>query len=297
MGLSTEERYSGLMYSVHMLVKTGEMTPAYKFTSRLWHALLGDNHNSSHWVFGSASSGDIKIDGKSVWERAMCHHTCCILDGEKEEIPHAFDATDNFSIPLLVRYGENRLCERHKKMFDIYQWTEDAIYYLRRYDDEMPKEFSDLNKLISDIQGECYSYFKDNEVFAKAYIVNKIIIHLYAGTYPYQKNKWNILVQWLEKNNVHHDLNRCMEMELKDLAQIHVDLVRDKSIKNKVITIGKIMLRRLHKYRDDPFMKKYISKDMFSKAEKMYQEHEKTPSTREQSELSLYGWGYYNDKI
>ena len=264
MGLGKDERYNGVMHCVEKLAKIGEGTPVEKFTSKLWHALLRKNNNSCHWVFGSASAGNVKLDGASVWERAICSHTEDINNKDDED-SGVFDATKNFSIDLLVRYGEGKLCETHKKMFEIYEWTENIIYYLRRYDDEMPnKDFADLDKLISDIQGECFSYFKDNEVFAKAYIVNKIIGHIYHGTYPFQKDKWNVLVQWLAKNNVHHDLNRCMEMDLIDLAKIHMDLVNDLSIKNKAITVGKIMLRRLHNYRDDPFLKKYVTKDMFA---------------------------------
>ena len=174
MGLSKDERYSGVIHAVNSLTKLGEGTPAEKFTSKLWHALLGHVNNSSHWILGSSTYGSVKINGASVWERAICCHTEEVLE-DKMEDDNVFDATERFSIQELVGYGSREQEPANEKMFEVYQWTEQTIYYLRRYDDDMPKEFCDLNKLISDIQGACFDFFKEDEIFAKAYIVNKII--------------------------------------------------------------------------------------------------------------------------
>lgn len=308
MGLSDEERFSGVIFAVNRMTQLGKNTPAQKFTDQMWHALLGKSSNSAHWIIGSSASNDIKIDGKSVWEAAMIHHTYDVFK-EKDSDPISEKIEDmrrddvvehHFSIGALLR--EKGIQRRWTKndpvyanMFELYAWSEQLIYYLRRYEDDMRKDFKELDKLISDIQGECFDHFGQHEVYAKAYVVHKIIKHLYSGTYPYQKNKWNELVRWLVKNHVYHDMNRCMEMELKELAEIHVSIVRDKSIKNKVICLGKILVRRLHKYKDDNFLKKHIPKEMWVKAEKMYEDHEK-PDEDRQSELSLYGWDYYSEK-
>jgi hypothetical protein len=48
---------------------------------------------------------------------------------------------------------------------------------------------------------------------------------------------------------------------------------------NKVVNLGKILIRRLHNYKNDPFLKKYIMKKDFDKATKMYKDHEKYDPT------------------
>jgi hypothetical protein len=290
MGLSYDERYDGMVHAVNEMVKIGKKTPMSKLTGKLWHALIGCDHKSNFWLTGGCSSTDVKINGSSVWERAITHHTSDILSedqADSDDVDNVLE--DNLSIQKLLKYGK----PSDVKVFNLYEWTEQAIYYLRRYNDEMLNSFSKLDKLISDIQGACFNYFKKDDIFAKAYIANKIFKHLYTGTYPYQEDKWDTLTKWLVDKGVHWNLDRCMEMDLKELAKIHVSIVGDDSIKNRVICLGRVLVRRLHKYSNYPIMKKYIPKTMWDKAKKMYEDHEK-PTRKEQSELSLYGWSYYS---
>lgn len=238
MGLSDEERIQGLFYSINSIVKLADnikdsVSYEYEYPKKLihiinelWHSFIGKEHDSCHWLFGSSSANEVRWDTCSAWAVAAVNHHCNDIFEKKEEKEDIFDAFEHFlDIKGLLECRDIF----YKKIYEIYQWTEQAIYYLRRYNDRLLKNYNNLSKLLSDIQGECFDIFKKHDVFARAYILNTLCKFLYGTRYPYQKEKWDSFTKFLSESASHHDLNRLMEDgELKDLADIHVKLQKAK---------------------------------------------------------------------
>jgi hypothetical protein len=293
MGLSDEERRTKLYYATNAMAKLGKGTLLEPLTNQLWHAFIGDRSNGLHWFMGSESSNKLHWGHDSPWGCGVLHHTDRILEPESPfDKEHEWDFRDNFEIKELLRKKASwneEINEEAEKVFEIYRWTEQATYALRRYDDELLKELKGYSKLLSDIQGACFNEFMSHEFYAKAYTVHQIMDVILEGYNPYQKDKCDVLTTWIREKCVFHDMDRCMEMPLEELAKIHISLVKDKSEKNKALNLAKLMVRRLHKYKDDPYIKKFVPRKMFEEAKRMYEDHDKPEKNPEQGELTVYG--------
>lgn len=279
MGLDNHTRSVGLIFAVKKMYEFGKGTRLEHLTSKLWPALIGSQPNNSHWIIGSSTSRAIKKYDTSLWAISiLCH-----VRDDEDEIERDNVVEQFLSISALL---EEKGFDKSKEIFEIFRWTEQAVYYLRRYPDEFFRENDKLNDIICNIQGECFSIFHEEEDFAKAYIINNIMEIAYGPFYPFQRKRWNALTRWLVDHNVHHNLNRCMEMQIEDLVEIHKSVLGDKSMKNLVVNLGKLMVRRLHKYEDDKFMKQYISKEMFDRAKKLYVDHNRVEDNKDEE---IYG--------
>ena len=245
MGLSDPERVKGLyfdiqkMYDQLPLLKGAESRYKYdriiELVEGLWHAFLGVNHNDSHWILGSSASNVVKWDSLSPWGVALSSQCDGVLSEKEDPLETPKDTFDAFEGFLNVE-GLLRSAGGNENMavYLIYAWSEQSVYHLRRYEDELLKGYKNLDRQLSDIQGECFDFFSKDEVFPKAYILNKICKELYCSFYPYQKEKWDFVTLWLQKQNVHHDLNRPMQStynggeSLKWLAEMHMTILKGK---------------------------------------------------------------------
>jgi hypothetical protein len=225
MGLSNEERIGGLHYAIDALVeiadhlKEKEKDYGYQypkklvsFLDQLWFAFLGKTRNSAHWLIGSSATSPVTWGSLSPWGVAINHHCRDVLDKEddlddllkKSGRKNKFDAFDGFlDIPGLL----NR---PHREIYNIYSWSEQLVYYLRRYEDDLLDDMQILSKIVSDIQGECFTLFKKDDSYAKAYILSMLTKMIYGPLYPYDVEKWDPLVKHLNEDNLHHSLNHFM---------------------------------------------------------------------------------------
>jgi len=238
MGLSNEKRLSGLYYAVENMVTHSktlsdsnyQLVDLKKYCDQLWHSFLGRVSNSSHWIIGSSVSNTITWSSISPWALGVKHHCDDILKEESEALKsrHDPDYKEPFNAFDYFLSIEGLLSNANKeasKIFKIYSWSEQAVYYLRRYEDELLKDHEILSKNISNIQGECFKLFHGDEIYSRAYILNILCKFVYGNLYPYQKEKWDSLTTYLEKDNIHHALSRPMnDGSLKELAQMHVKL-------------------------------------------------------------------------
>lgn len=270
MGLSNEERLSGIYYSIDSMVDIVDSLKEYHegyefskklagFVDQLWHAFLGKNHNGAHWVLGSSAGNAVTWGTASAWGiAAINHHTQKVLNTEEDPFKKSddFDPFEHFlGLPGLLHQAG---CQ-YKAIYEIFGWTEQAIYYLRRYDDELLKGLEPLSKLISDIQGECFKLFKRQDYYARAYILNILCKMIYGKDYPYQKEKWDAFTKFLISACGHHDLNRLMtEGELKALAELHVKMHRLEK-DNKLTVMNRVeafLILAGHKFHYDHVYKK-----------------------------------------
>jgi hypothetical protein len=255
----------------------------------------------------------------SPWGLAITHHCDGILADEEDSLEamlgkrgknskNEFDAFKDFlDIPgLLGRAGGP-----YRYIYDIFGWSEQLIYYLRRYEDELLSDMADLSKIVSDIQGECFHLFKQNNAYAKAYILNILTKMLYGPLYPYQIEKWDPLVKHLNKNAVHHDLSQMMEPgpgeEFKALAELHVKMQHAEKDKKMTLMLRTESMLELagRRYHYDHHFKELQDllkgsvtredlrklKKLFEKNKKDHEEFEKKSHEQvyQDSPLSIYG--------
>lgn len=254
MGLSDEERLSGVYFAIRALneqvhnwesdrycqdnwgMEGHVCDEIKKLIKGMWHQLLGSQSNGAHWIMGSSSSNTIGRTSGTPWEVAVTEHLEKMVNREDKSVvdidkDQPFDARKMCSIGyLLTHYHYHGRDMQY--VFDIYQWLEQMIYYLRRYDDQFAKNLSGLSETISRISGLCFDVFSRYDEFAKAYLVHEIIEMLYGPLYPYREEKWDVVTKIMSKHNLHHDLTDLMSSEWKlvDIAKVHVTLVNAKTL-------------------------------------------------------------------
>jgi hypothetical protein len=206
------------------------------YVKSLWYVFIGKDSNGSHWILGSSASREVTHYSTSLWGiAAINYHT----DGLMKEENDLFEKSDVFNVFngfLDISGLLGSVNKIYSSVYDIYAWSEQVIYYLRRYDDKFLKDNEELSKVISNIQGKCFHLFKLNDVYARAYILNTICKMLYTNKYPYDVKYYDSFTRFLVKDCGHHDLNRFMrDGDLKFLAKIHARLHRAE--KSKKLTI------------------------------------------------------------
>jgi len=291
MGLSDEERRTGLYYDIHSIVEHADsLKEIFKrepyFTRRdydkflnqidqLWHAFLGNTRNGAHWILGSSASNEVDWGTGSPWGVAINHH-CDDIFKEKSEWETAaekgeeFDAFEGFlDIEGLLRAADPRFSH----IYNIYAMSEQVVYHLRRYEDDFSAGLESLSKLISDIQGECFGFFKKKEAFARAYVLHAACKLIYGNIYPYQKDKWDVVTQFIQTDCGHHNLNRLMtDGSLKEIAELHDQLYRAEKSKKltKLLRLQaflKLSGRRFHYDHTWKKLEEALKKDRFKAAD------------------------------
>lgn len=252
MGLSHDERMSKMFWAVHHLNDLGQKLPDKCYPTdfarlkslcdQAWHAFIGNKGNGGHWLLGSSAGNNIgKPD--NPWAVALTHHfevdqadtsddwrakaleaqEKAYKDAEDQDMvdpPQDDDVNETISIASLL--GKDERSTGLSEVFRIYATTENLIYALRRYDDELLGGFDSLNKLVSDIQGACFEVFAEHDIFAKAYLLHTILEDLY---------KWGNPVRGLAlKQTWHYDLTRPMKLAtIKDLRGLHLSISNPKN--------------------------------------------------------------------
>lgn len=318
MGLSNEERIKGLYWTISKmndLISESKDDFCYdkelpKLIKKLWHAFLGTTRNSSHWILGSSATNIVRWSTTTPWGIAVTHYCNGILEKKSElfkKPKNFFDAFEGF---LDITGLLQQVDRQYSTTYEIYSYNEQIIYYLRRYDDELLSDLEELSCLTSNIHGECFKLFSQNEVYARAYVLNIVLKLIYGDYYPYQEEKWDILTKHLSKNHCHHDLSRIMhEGELKQLSELHVKLHQAKETKKLTLMmrLEAFLMLAGHRYHYDHIFntlvqslkQKRFNKQYIEKLSKMFEQnkidHEKNEKDSSQqykinqlSPLSIY---------
>lgn len=217
MGLDNSTRTSGLIYAINNLVNAGnDLGSEYKkmksLVDELWPCFIGKVNNSGAWIFGSSSQNAVEeytIDG--IW-------SCLIHNGIEDGIENDVDEY-KFDPMSMLRIQDFMNCSE-SKIVDIFQLTEHAIYYLRRYDDEYLHGLEKLSNQIAKIQGECFNLLKNTDIH-KAYLGFHICKMIYGNIYD--KNNW--VAQYLIDEHMHHYLKHLDSFSTSELCSMHKELV------------------------------------------------------------------------
>lgn len=235
MGLSNNERRSGIFWSIRRIIENSRELPeetsyenklAYQkikeLAEELWPAYLGNQSNSIHWLAGSSASNVVSGKNNTPWDMSVAVHIENALSTGED--PFHNDEFDPFKGYLDI---EGLLVAPFQKVYRIFAWTEQLTYYLRRYDDAFLKNFSWLSNLCAKIQGECFTVFVEEEGYARAYLGNAIAEILYHRLWP--KEKRDTVTVFLREDNIHHYIGSAIregDLNLARLIQMHSALMR-----------------------------------------------------------------------
>jgi hypothetical protein len=306
LGLSDEERVKGLYFAIDKIVELGRWLDDhlnryerkdYKyllgFINDLWHALVCKQSHSSLWVLGSSAVNTVRYDTLTPWGIGISSQ--CREGGNTDDnTSNAFE--DFLDIKPLLTYCDNKF----GYIYEIYQWVEQAIYYLRRYEDELSNSLSTLDKCISNIYGECFSLFKDNQAYAHAYILHNVLKIMYADGYPYKKDAFS---KYLDEGHIHHKLSHLMRHQnLKLISDMYKKMYRDKkdgklTLMVRVEAMFKLCGSEYHyDHQFDKLVKILPKKEVFNargwfgECKKLHDEQEKFQGKIEKlSDLSIFG--------
>lgn len=191
MGLSKEERLGKMVWAVHALTRLGRELQAQRAAAmyldglpvlielldRLWHAYLGGRSNGMYWLVGGDLDGPVTEEGLPWSSIVMAQCEEARLPPDEPGEAHPFDPfRDMLSVKGLLPD------DAHQKVYDVYGWTEQLAYALRRYPDELMAQYAVLDKLISDIQGACFHIFQSSTAYGRAYVGNRLLQALYDDT-------------------------------------------------------------------------------------------------------------------
>jgi len=223
MGLSDEERYSGIAYVVDELsslkpFRQYEFEAFNPILQSLWLAFLGESSNGTHWLLGSDSHQN-KLDGLGLFSAAMMRAKSELLedvvfqkddqddDGEDDEEDDPSDAWLKYqkefapdALKFLSDQRDNSAIRPNedRDVFFIYRMTENYFYRANRYPDEFAEKLRPLTDKMCQLQGLCYHAFSTNPVFLKAWMAGNIFEKIL--TYDSK----DMVNQWFKKYCLHH---------------------------------------------------------------------------------------------
>jgi len=263
MGLSDEERYSKMTFACHNLYQLKKefknqypYEHLYQLLNDVWPTLLKPHNNNMLWLLGTDFDDPQPISEKSVWTVAL-GNKLDILNRKIEGNSCLDDIhliTDHLNMKDFILYSNAYDNQMLSKVADVYEWTESAFYALRRYRDEFESNFEDLAKILSNIQGECFKHFNDNEVFTNAFLARGCVLGLLNSNLNIKEK--------CEKMNWHHTLNTAARLNEKDLLYYHKLINSNNSNNSNEITpdqtfqiLAVFLMGSITKYQENDFIK------------------------------------------
>ena len=263
MGLSNHERTSYVFNAIDELAKLSQKlakcnkddeTNISSLIAKLWPVTIGALSNSGHWLLGSSASNQVDYDSMSPFSVALMdgfdndHRD---MDENLLKLDDYDDPLDNFTISNLTKESNAYGNDYYSIIYEIFAWTEQLCYGLRRYDDEYLKGLSALSDIIAQIQGACFPVFSD-VIFRKAYLAKEIVTKIYSRV---DNSK---LFDVFEKVYLHHNLRGFCdrEMPIEKLYDWHKRLSLPHTEADRLYVAFEMMGRRLHdKFKFDEIIK------------------------------------------
>lgn len=271
MGLSNDERLSKLYWGITHITQLAtsinlknapyDQAEAIRqlraSADTLWNGFLGSHSNGAYWILGGDAGNPVR-GPNGPWSAAivsLCdeHRKDPSVIRTKDLLKDApFDPFEGYlDIPGLLSNSEEYGGLR-KTIYKIYGWTEFVSYALRRYDDDLRTGLSAVDKAIADIQGTCFGIFAGDEIYGRAYVLNRTLEALYGKAYgpkdPVREAFLNLCM--------HHDLTRPMGRDGSLTECIEWDkwrMTHKDTPQNRITLALRIAGRRFHydhKFKD-----------------------------------------------
>ena len=187
MGLCNTERYERIIYACE---KLNNLKYAFKdefmfekfydLLDQIWPCALKSFEANGLWLFGTSSMDDKPSGPYNPWEVALKKH----FDEERSKHEYKIDLSEvhilevDYDLGTFVLYTKCYNNKLLKEVLEVQNWSESCTYGIKRYDDDFAKGFQKLSDLISKIQGECFSVFKENQAYASAFLARKCVIKI-----------------------------------------------------------------------------------------------------------------------
>jgi hypothetical protein len=253
MGLSDEERLAKMYWSAKYLYELGcdlqkssfeHKEPLSSLCKQVWTKLLGKDNNSGYWILGGALANSV-TDTTNGWAIALASKFNDV-HSERQDVRFGtirdsnkdFDPFDGF---LNIRGLILNNSTDYTMVYDIYAYTENMIYALRRYEDEFLKRFLDLSNLISEIQGVCFGIFTTNDLYAKAYLANQIFEKKFYAN--------DTIKRLAEKDHWHHHYSLILQWSLDEIMRLHKELFNKEPTLHSLIKYSLITMGRRYHYK------------------------------------------------
>lgn len=220
MGLSNEERRSGIFWAIRRMVENARKLPENdnrytklrELAEQLWPAYLGPQNNAMHWILGSSASNVVSGNNYTPWDTGV---------GEQIESaarqPQEAPSDDPELCYLSIK---SLLPEPQTYVYEVFSWSEQLVYYLRRYNDDFLRRYSKLSEVCSRIQGECFPKFSDDPAYARAYLASRICYQVYASN--------GVAPTVLREKATHYksEIHDIFGVQLERLVEMHTEIVK-----------------------------------------------------------------------
>lgn len=254
MGLSNEERYEKIVWSVKKLEDLIEgLRDEYgyeklkSFSGKLWPALLNKSGDSGFWLFGGGFTTPCfeKVDLVSI---ALKTHV-----EDLKEVDTLFEMEENYisnNLNIIQIMNGGNLAN----VVEIWQWTENFFYAVNRYDDEMSKSLVDIKTVVSQLKGELFNVITTEPYLLDGYLLYHI---LETCINPYSDE---ILTKMIDDMGFYHNFRLSEELDSKLLMDVWKDIqhktLNDLSEQNRILIVLRCLGRRIVK--DIPKIKEYL---------------------------------------
>jgi len=219
-----------------------ESSRLFHLIDKLWHALLGMSTTKYSLRTYCENPLEEHINDLSPWKIVVDKYTNTLFLNSANELKDISYKTNILENELSIESLLKTYSKEHAFVF--YTYLETTSMW-EEYLCKDPRDFSVINKLISDIQGECFNLFIEDNTYTKAYLIHTLYKDfIFWKNYPYQKKDEDALLNWLINNHtsICSELSSLMniynEELIKWLLQKHTELKsKDVSILDRVTLI------------------------------------------------------------
>jgi hypothetical protein len=321
MGLSNEERFSGIVWSLHHFedilsdLKRQHYLPLeydrlIELLDELWPAFLSKQGNSAYWILGSDQLSAEVTPGNLLGVALLAAKNFHQLDEDEiEKMEWQLERTNGQTIlNYLTKFKPEiiKILGGHPSAIVLRAFfqVEAAFYYLNRYEDDFSKGCEELAKVLAKIWGATFRILQEDENLLTAYCIHNLL----EIVLPYRDD---LVSQWWKKHNLHHDA-RVGAIEPAEVLKLWKEYqpkrLEDVSEEERILITLKILGSRFHyshqhkellkmirvenkkRKKSERVRLKYIEETL-KKCAKDYESAKK----REQNKQSRYCWLTDND--
>ena len=306
MGLSNEERYKKIVWSIHnieqelkYLKDTYDSSDIKKYSGKLWPAFLNQSGNSAFWITGGTLDSDC-LEGCDLISTAFEAHMVKLLDEKnKQKGEFVWESKDDYlekSIHIESLISGDGIA---RNMVIIWKWIEAFLYATNRYHDEMSKSLTPIKDIISNMQGDLFTIFSRDEKYFKAYLMNRILekcLNIYDDE--------DIVTKAIRNGNFHHHFHVDDYTNGASLMNMWTEIqfmpAREIDNNTKILYVVRCMGRRIadSKKRIFDVFKDHVDQTAFDNMfeeciadKKEYDECNKTPAYSGHCDLT-WRWKY-----
>ena len=193
MGLSDEERISGIFNCIHSLnevILYNDIDDSVKiFIDRINKSALSTDSNSTFWILGGGASNLHKESNPSTpIGEALQHSARMLFPSSLEEMDKSFKAKQSKVGAWFFEFTPVTICQLLPKnlrvYLNIYNICESFLYFSNRYTDDVSNNWRHVSEVISSLMLECAHILRQDEHLALAWVASRALEMVYPWCSP-----------------------------------------------------------------------------------------------------------------